>query len=166
MMVLAVRALQAQTARQGTEADREATEFRSPMVLEADFNAAGEWWKLGRFHCDGVALRGESDEGFFWDRPKTERWRSGLTVKMRDLPGGKVEAKFVVSVNNRKHNQDKMVDVRVQIVNGDDVVASETARIKAKDDGDDHNKKIVMTYPAAAIQPTTKLRITMTTKDY
>ena len=59
-----------------------------------------------------------------------------------------------------------MVDVRVQIINGDNEVASETARIKAKDDGDDHNEKIMMTYPAAAIRATTKLRITMTTKDY
>lgn len=157
----------AQTAKQGTDADRGATEFRSPMVLETTVAEEGDWWKLGRFFCDGVSLRGEREEGFFWDRPKTEQWQPGLTMKMRDLPGGKVEVTFGVSVNNRKHNHDKVADVRLEIVNGDEIVATETARIKAQDDGDDHGTKIKTVLPSReAIKPTTKLRLTMTTKDY
>lgn len=167
-------------ATQGTTADVERvspTEFHSPMVLETVFptpaELAGKGWiaipayfNLGRFTCDGVSLRGEKDDGFFWDRPKTETWRSGLTMKVRAIPDNKAEVQMVLSVHNPHHNHDKLVTLHVEIANGDVVVASEAVTIKAKDDGDDHNEKTKTVIPAGAITPTTQIRITMTTQNY
>lgn len=167
----------AQTATQGTETRLSQTEFHSPMVLETAFPSENalrgggwvylpEWLELGKFTCDGVALKGENDEGFFWDRPTTKRWDSGLKVKTQALPNNNVEVRFRVSVNNPQHNHDKMVSVRIEIVNGDEIVALEPARIKAKDNGDGHAALLKTVISRVAITPTTKLRITVTTQDY
>ncbi len=54
----------------------------------------------------------------------------------------------------------------LEVVNGDEVLARESVRIKPEDDGDGHIKNLRWTIPASSLHPTTKLRITMTTQNY
>lgn len=167
-----------QTATQGDPAKvTNPTEFHSPMVLETAFPSENalhggrwvslpEWVELGKFTCDGVALKGDRDESFYWDRLNAEHWYPGLKMKMQQLANGNVGIDLQVRVNNPKHNEDKIVNVRVEIVNGVEVVAAEQARIKAKDNGKANDALLTAVFPRASIRPTTNLRITMTTHNY
>ena len=164
----------AQTAKQGDPAKvTDATAFHSPMILETIFAAADrslwhngkeftlpEWWELGKFTCDGVSLRMDSD--------RRKKWDSGINMKVRDLPGGSVEVKMKVGVLNPKHNSDKMVTLLLEVVNGDEVVAAQSVKIPAKDDGGGHQENVKFTIPGSSLRldPITKLRITMTTQKY
>jgi hypothetical protein len=193
-VILSASAL-GQTAKQG-DASADPTVFHSPMVLEAAFAPADrslwvsdEWtaakeaindikpWRSGyfttveyhglsKFSCDGVSLRGDSDDGFFWNRPPTPQWRSGLTMKQRDLGEGNIEIKVVVLLTNPKHNHDKMVMLRLDVVNGDDVVSSATLRSNVEEGDSAHRATTNLVIASTSIQPTTRLRLTMTTQDY
>ncbi len=163
-------------AKQGSEASTpvDANAFHSPMVLETDFAAgdrvkwpAGssgswftlhEWWELGKFSCDGVFFRSDLD--------RKKQWDPGIRMRVKDLPGGQVQVEMEVAVQNPKHNHDKMVSVRLDAVNGEESVKSEIVQFKAPDNGEGQQEQVTWSLPAASLQPTTRLRITMTTKDY
>jgi hypothetical protein len=80
----------AQVARQGPA---DPNVFTSPMVLEASFVAADrsiwgdkgwhegpDYKALGKYTCDGVALRGDPDR-------TTNEVATGLAMRARELPG-------------------------------------------------------------------------------
>ena len=103
--------------------------------------------------------RGDSDRKIGWDPP--------IVMKARNLPDGNVEVRFDLKVNNPKLNHDKVVMIKLDALNGEEVVASGSARIKAPDNGEGQSdEKLKLVLPSAALVPTTKLRITMTTQDY
>jgi len=162
-----------QTARQGDPAQYPAdpNAYRSPMVLDTIFAAGDrslwkdgkwftlhEWWELGRFTCDGVGLRGGND--------RKKKWDEGLEMRVHDLPGGNLEVRMRVGVRNPRNNHDKIVSVFLEVLNGEDLVASDSLRIQAEDDGDVHDAKLKWTIPTSSLRPTTKLRITMKTENY
>ncbi len=163
----------AQTARQGDASafPVDPNAFRSPMVLETIFAAGDrsrwkdgkwfttpEWWELGKFSCDGVGLRAGND--------RKKKWDEGLEMRVHDLPGGNVEVRMRVGVRNPRNNHDKMVSLYIEVLNGDEHVASESLRIQAEGDGDVHDAKLKWLIPTSSLRPTTKLRITMKTEDY
>lgn len=168
-----VVAVPAQTAKQGDAASLPAdpTEFHSPMVLETAFAAGDrtlwnggkafslpEWWELGKYKCDGVSVRMDPD--------RKRQWDPGLEMRVRDVPGQKVEVKLEIGVRNPKHNLDKMVDLFLEVMNGEEVIGSKSLSIKAKDNGEGNQEDIKWTFPANELHPSTKLRITMKTRNY
>ena len=52
------------------------------------------------------------------------------------------------------------------VANGDEVVASRILQIKAKDNNEGQQETVKWTIAAGSLTPSTKLRITMTTKEY
>lgn len=149
------------------------SEFKSPMILETDFAAGDranwpvgkpawftlkEWWELGKYSCDGVFFRGDRDRHTGWD--------PSIQMRLRDLPPGNVEVQIEVAVQNPKNNHDKIVSMKLEAVNGEDVIKSEIVQLKAPDNGEGQQAQVKWTMPAASLLPTTKMRITMTTKDY
>jgi hypothetical protein len=176
-VILSVTVL-GQTAKQG-DASQIPRCFHSPMVLETVFAAADrtlwtkkdrhesgrdwftvpEYHALGRFTCDGVSLR---------DPTKNGEWRPGLFLSARDLPDGNVDVGIFVKVRNPGANSDKLVKLSFEVLNGDEVVASATMEpINVEDNARGDDGEVRLTVPAAAlrIEPMTKLRITMTTRD-
>lgn len=165
----------AQTATQGDPAKvTDPNAFHSPVIVETVFPAADrslwnngkefsipEWWELGKLSCDGVYFRSDSD--------RKTKWDPAIKLKVRDSPGGNVEIKMMVAVQNPKHNHDKMVTLLLEVVDGDDVLASQSVRIKAPDNGEGQQEENVrFTLPLSSLKlvPMTKLRITMRTQDY
>jgi hypothetical protein len=167
--------LRAQTARQG---DRNAsytpTAFHSPMVLETPFVLADramwagtdlvqEYNALGKYTCDGLALRGRIVN------KHTGEWQSGLWMKAKERAGGKLEITIRVLVRNPKHNHDKHVTIFFEVIDGDQVVATTTlGPVEVEDKGwsQGFSTKLVLPTDALKDDPPMKLRITMTAKDY
>lgn len=52
-----------------------------------------------------------------------------MSMKVRTLPGGKLGVALTVSVSNPKKNEDKMVSLVLEVLNGDEVVAKESVAI-------------------------------------
>jgi len=167
--------LHAQTARQGDRnANYTPTAFRSPMVLETPFVLADpamwggtdlvqEYNDLGKYTCDGLALRGR-----ILDK-KTGEWQSGLWMKAKERGGGKLEISIRVLVRNPKHNHDKHVTIFFEIIDRDQVVAATTlGPVEVEDKGwsQDFSTKLLLPIDTLKSDPTMKLRITMTAKDY
>ena len=163
----------AQVARQGTNPDPNA--FTSPMVLEASFVAADrsiwgnkswhegpDYKALGKYTCDGVALRGDPD-------PKTKEAATGLALRARELPGGKLEVTIGFWLLNPSHNHDKRITVFLEVLDGAEVVAHTTlGPIEVEDKG--HTKPVSFPFviPTAVLttEQAMKMRLTVTAKDY
>jgi hypothetical protein len=119
----------AQVARQGPA---DPNVFTSPMVLEASFVAADrsiwgdkswhegpDYKALGKYRCDGIALRGDPDRN-------TKEVATGLAMRAKELPGGKLEVTIGLWLLNPSHNHDKLVTLLVEVLDGAEVVASTT----------------------------------------
>src|SRR3954465_2422241 len=102
----------AQVARQGTP---EPNAFVSPMVLEASFVAADrsiwgdkswhegpDYKALGKYTCDGVALRGDPDR-------QGKAATTGVAMRAREISDGKLEVTIGLWLFNPAHNHDKVV---------------------------------------------------------
>jgi hypothetical protein len=163
----------AQTAKQG-ELNSTPTTFHSPMVLETVFvladramwrgtNLVQEYNALGKYTCDGLALRGNILN------KETGAWQSGLWMMATELAGGKLEISIKVLVFNPKHNHDKAVTMLFEILDGDRVVATKTlGPFEVEDKGHAQNASTKLVLPTDTLKndPPMKLRITMTAKDY
>lgn len=180
-----------QTVRQGdATATPDPNEFHSPMVIETIFAPADpsrwvsdEWtlqnpkrWRkgaftlpeyhdLGKFFCDGVPIRMNFSK-------RQGMWDSGLSMKLRQLGSGKAEVLIRASVENSGLIHDKIVTLRLEVVNGDEVVGTTTITIRSSTswkhstNDDSGEAKLVLATESLRKDPITKLRITMTTKDY
>lgn len=167
-------AAMAQTVTQGTEAQKQLgpTEFKSPMTVETTFAAADrklwgtgkefsvpEWWELGKYSCDGVYLRSDSD--------RKTKWDPAIKMRVKDLRDGSIEVRLELGVMNPKHNRDRRVNLKVEAVTGEKVLAEDIVHIAAKDNGEGfQDSSIRWKVPLAEINAETKLRITMTTETY
>jgi hypothetical protein len=172
-----------QTVKQG-DSRQDPTVFHSPMVLETVFAASdrslwektdnkygGRYWftvpeyhELGKYTCDGISLTDPTDRS---KRTYEGQWDNSLFMSVRTLSDGNVDLGIRVKVTNPKNNHDKLVDLFFEIMKGDDVSASalmKQLRIEEKSYGDDG--KLTMVLPASTVLSATKLRITMTTRDY
>jgi hypothetical protein len=169
-----------QTAKQGDPGHpADQTVFTSPMVLETAFAASDrslwkrrdlreggrdwftvpEYQQLGKFRCDGVSLRGDTDRKHEWD--------SGLYMSARELPDGGVDVGIWAKVFNPRQNHDKLVTLFLEVVNGETVSAKVAMPpIKVRDRAEPEDGKASLLLPASALLPTTKLRITVTTQNY
>lgn len=161
----------AQVARQGTP---DPNAFVSPMVLEASFVAADcsiwgdkswhegpDYKALGQFTCDGVALRGDPDR-------QTKAATTGLAMRAREIPDGKLEVTIGLWLLNPARNHDKLVTILVEVLDGADVVAHTTRdKIEVEDKGHARAASFPFVMPTAAIKTEgMKIRLTMSTKDY
>ena len=172
-VVLAVSASQTVT-RGGPQKDPVAADRPSPLTLEMDMAAAdrslwgeGKWFStpeyraVGKLTCDGVSLRANYSK-------RRGTWGSGLEMAARERRDGTVEVKVRATVNNPNDNEDKNITVRLEVLNGDDLVQSGTiGPIEAEDNGNDVGGQTTLVIPAAALKttPMTRLRITVTVKD-
>ncbi|MBI3450252.1 MAG: hypothetical protein HY049_15225 [Acidobacteria bacterium] len=156
----------------------EATEFRSPMVIDTIFVAADrsrwlskgssfDWFSadeyrvLGKYRCDGLSIRAN-------DYANAGAWDSGLYFRPRELPDGMVEVEVWVSVLNPRKNHDKSVTVTLEVRNGDEVVTTATiGPWKVEDKGREKVRKGSLTVPSSQLKtdPMTSLRITLTARD-
>jgi hypothetical protein len=164
----------AQVARQGTPVTpTDPNAFTSPMVLEASFAAADrsiwgdkswhegpDYKALGKYTCDGVALRGDTDK-------KTKEVGTGLAMRAREISGGKLEVTIGLWLFNPAHNHDKLVIILVDVLDGADVVARTTlGPIEVEDKGHTQARSFPFVMPAAVIKnDAMRMRLTMTTKD-
>jgi hypothetical protein len=168
-----------QTAKQG-DASADPTVFQSPMILEAVFAPADrslwvsdEWtpskprpWKrgdfttieyynLGKFSCDGLYLRRDGDN-------------SGLVIEKVNPVGANTEVKLEAYVTNPGGVHDKMVTLRLEILNANDVVAAGSTTIKVNCNWCGHRnsegKHLKLLVPSSKLAGS-RLRITMTTQD-
>ena len=175
---LAVLTLQggavAQVARQGSATKPDPNAFTSPMVLEASFVAADrsiwgstswhegpDYKALGKYTCDGIALRGDPDK-------KTNEAATGLAMRAKELPGGKLEVTVGLWLFNPSHNHDKLVTLFLEVLDGAEVVASTTlGPIEVEDKGRARQVSFPFVMPTAVLkaEPAMKMRLTMTTKD-
>ena len=164
----------AQVARQGTaDTSPDPNAFKSPMVVEASFVAADrsiwgdkswhegpDYKALGKYTCDGVALRGDPDR-------KTKEVATGLAMRARELPGDKLEVTIGLWLLNPSHNHDKLVTILVEVLDGAEVVARTTlGPIEVEDKGHAQARTFPFVIPTAVIKTDAmKMRLTMTTKD-
>ena len=165
----------AQVARQGSaNTNRDPNAFTSPMILEASFVAADrsiwgstswhegpDYKALGKYTCDGIALRGDPDK-------KTNEAATGLAMRARELPGGKLELTVGLWLLNPSHNHDKLVTVFLEVLDGAEVVASTTfGPIEIEDKGRARPVSFPFVIPTAVLkaEPAMKMRLTVTTKD-
>jgi hypothetical protein len=187
LLLVAVEGL-AQTAKQGdASADLTPNAFHSPMILDTMFAPAdnslwvGEDWvpanpvpwkggyfttveyqRLNKFSCDGMTIQG-NDYNPIFHRPPNPQWRSGLAMKVKPR-GSDVEVRVRIQLTNPKHNHDKQVMLRLDVLNGDEVVASATMRNNIEE-GNANEHTTTFLVPAAKI-PGSRMRITMTTENY
>ena len=146
------------------------------MILETVFAAAdravwqkpGEWFSvdeyhdLGKFTCDGVALRSKPID-------RKGKWRSGLAMAARSLSEDRVEVRIRATAYNPRGNHDKLVRLHFEVLNGEDVLTAGTmAPIRCPDSRDPEDGELTLVLPAASLRlkPVTRLRITMATEDY
>ena len=155
----------AQTAHQGVGE----VEFHSPMILETSFLAAYRWhWKakeeswitndeyrrLRTLRCEKISI-------------------SSLEMYAREIPGDNVEVRVRVSLLNPDRNDDKEVELLFEVINEivpgvDKVEGSFTLDPVKVKEGATVTRTTKATLPQAVLKtdPITKLRITMTTRDY
>lgn len=160
----------AQVVRQGTP---EVNAFNSPMVIEASFVAADrsiwgdkswhegpDYKALGKYTCDGVALRGDPDK-------TTKEVATGLAMRARELPGDKLEVTIGLWLLNPSRNHDKLVTILVEVLDGAEVVARTTlGPMEVEDKGHAQARSFPFVIPTAVIKTEPmKMRMTMTTKD-
>jgi hypothetical protein len=147
---------------------------QSPLTLELDFAAAdrslwgdGRWFSTPEYHalgtltCAGVALRANYSK-------RRGTWASGLEMAARERPDGTVEVKVRATVNNANDNEDRLVTVRLEVLNGGEPVQSGTiGPIKAEDNGNDVGGQTKLLIPAGALKttPMTRLRVTLTAEE-
>lgn len=164
----------AQVARQGIPViSPDPNAFKSPMVLEASFVAADrsiwgdkswhegpDYKALGRYTCDGVALRGDVD-------PKTREVATGLAMRARELSGDKLEVTIGLWLFNPSHNHDKLVTILVDVLDGAEVVARTTlGPMEVEDKGHTQARSFPFVIPTAVIKSEgMRMRLTVTTKD-
>jgi hypothetical protein len=161
----------AQVARQGAP---DSNAFVSPMVLEVSFVAADrsiwgdkawhegpDYQGIGKFTCDGVALRGDPDR-------QTKAARTGLAMKAREISDGKLEVTLGLWLLNPARNHDKLVTILVEVLDGAEVVAHTTLdKIEIEDKGHARAGSFPFVMPTAAIKSEgMKMRLTMTTRDF
>ncbi|MEX1243680.1 MAG: hypothetical protein WEB59_00630 [Thermoanaerobaculia bacterium] len=187
-VLLVASVLRGQEVKQGDPNAVTSTDFHSPMVMTTVFAPADkslwvsdEWrpanpkpWKngdfttveyygLGKYSCDGLLFR---------DGNRNGTWNSGLTMSVSNKVGGKVMVEMTAHVTNPGPVHDKFVTLLFEVTNGDQVVASTTITIKVKQNWrtkmEENGEEGVIALSADALKsdPITKLRITMTTKDY
>ena len=187
---LSAAALTAQTAKQGDAAALPIEDFHSPMVIEAAFAPADQslwvrddWspenkkpWKtgrftipeyhgIGRFTCDGLSIRDDYSK-----RSKT--WRSGLRMSTEPLSDGRVKVHVNVVISNPGEVHDKIVSVLLEVLNGEEKIASGSVQIRVtgrwthKAIEKDESAELIVPVDSLRRDPITKLRITMSTKDF
>lgn len=184
----------AQIATQGDARTRaDPTEFHSPMVLSTVFAAADpslwvsdawtpedhkswrkgafttpEYHDLGKFTCDGLSLRGDYNN-------RKNTWESGLSMEVHKLAGQRVEVRIRATVTNPGHGHnvhDKVATLVLDVLNGEESVASTTMAIKVsaswvgKVEDNDREARLVLAADNLKTNPVTRLRITMSTRDY
>jgi len=124
-----------------------------------------EYHDLGKFFCDGVPIRMDYSK-------RKVTWASGLSMELRQLGGGKAEVLIEATIENSGFIHDKIVTLRLEVVNGDEAVGATTITIKSSTswkhstNNDSGKAKLVLATESLKKDPITKLRITMTTKDY
>ena len=143
------------------------------MVLEASFVAADrsiwgdkswhegpDYKALGKYTCDGVALRGDPDK-------KTNEVTTGLAMRARELPGDKLEVTIGFWLLNPSRNHDKLVTMIVEVLDGAEVVARTTlGPMEVEDKGHTQARSFPFVMPTAVIKnEAMRIRLTMTTKD-
>jgi len=144
------------------------------MVLEASFVAADrsiwgdkswhegpDYKALGQYTCDGIALRGDPDR-------KTNEAATGLAMRAKELPGGKLEITIGLWLLNPSHNHDKLVTVFLEVLDGAEVVARTTlGPIEVEDKGRTRPVSFPFVIPTAVLKTdrAMKMRLTVTTKD-
>ncbi len=176
-------ATQAQTVRQGETEPVIPHVFRSPMVIETIFAATDratwgkrdwlepeEYHALGEYTCDGVALRGNVYQGHKRHIGRDRGgWDAGLAMRVREEPAGILQVGIRASAWNRRHNHDKAVTLFFEVISGTAVIGSGVlGPIGTKDNETSSDGAVMIRVPIAALKAelSTKLRITMTTKDY
>jgi hypothetical protein len=163
----------AQAVRQGN-AEPDANAFRSPMVIQASFVAADrsiwgdkswhegpDYKELGKYTCDGLALRGDRD-------PKTRENRTGIAMRARELTDGRLEVTVGLWIFNPSHNHDKAVTIFLEVLDGSQTVAQTTlGPMDVEDKGHASFAKYSFVVPTNVLKPAAdmKMRLTMTTKD-
>lgn len=176
LMVSSIPDGAAQTVKQGAGSPAEQTSFNSPMVLETEFAAAnrslwepsqghepGAWFSteeyhaLGRFSCDGVYLRKDFNG-------KHGTWKSGLEMAVLPAEGGNLTVKVRAAADNPDDNHDRKVDILIEVVNGDKVIATASPS-KVIEEGNSKYFTTNFSLPAALLRsaPATKLRMTVKT---
>jgi hypothetical protein len=169
-----------QTAKQG-DASPEPIAFHSPMVLEAVFAPADralwvsdDWtpkdpkpWKSGefttieyynfsKFPCDGLYLQREGQT-------------AGVVVEHVRQIGAETKVKLEVSVTNPGPVHDKRVTLLLEVLNAGETVATSSTTIKLnqsfRESVESNSKYVTLLVPSSKV-PGSRLRITMSTKDY
>ena len=135
-----------------------------PEPWKSGYFTTVEYHALSKFSCDGVSVRGDSENGFFWNRPKSPQWQSGLAMKQTSF-GGDIEVKVLVRLTNPKHNHDKQVMLRLDVLSGDEVVSSATFRNNVEEGDESVPGTTKLLVPSSKLAGS-RLRITMTTQDY
>jgi len=124
-----------------------------------------EYHELGKFFCDGVPIRQNSSR-------RKGTWDSGLSTKLRQLGSGEAEVSVEATIENSGLIHDKIVTLRQEVVNGDEAGGATTITIRSSTswkhstNDDSGEAKLVLATESLKKDPITKLRITMTTKDY
>jgi hypothetical protein len=176
-----------QTVKQGGTGVADPNEFTSPMVIETVFAPADQtrwvsddWtpedplrWKhgaftvpeyhaLGRFYCDGIPIRRNY-------RKRRGTWDSGLSMKVTPVGGGKEEVTVYATIENSGLIHDKIVTLLLEVLSGEERLAVAKVVIQSstswKHSTSDDGGKATMVLASDRLKDT-KLRITMTTKDY
>lgn len=167
LMVALTAPAVAQTAHQGSTTQppkpdpANYEEFKSPMVLETVFLPADrnlwrqEWFtgveyqRLRRFRCDLVSI-------------------IGLEMGAKETPGDKMELGVKVTLHNPDHGHDKRVRLLFEVLDGETVVAQFSMPEAKVKEGAVVSKTLAtsMSLAVLKVDPSPKMRITMTNWDY
>ena len=134
----------------------------NPVRWKRGYFTTVEYQRLNKFSCDGVTIQGDDYNPIF-HRPPYPQWRSGLVMNVTPR-GSDVIVKVRIQLNNPKPTHDKQVTLRLDVLNGDEVVATTTMRNNVEE-GDARSPTTTFLVPAAKI-PGSRMRITMTTENY
>ena len=103
---------------------------------------------------------------------KDDSWKPGIVMQVKPVVDGKVRININAWVTNPGTVHDKMARLVFEIMNGEEIVGTARLIIKAKQnwrgkpDETDEETKVVLPATALKRNPTTRMRITMTTADY
>ena len=143
-------------------------------MLEASFVAADrsiwgdkswhegpDYKALGKYTCDGIALRGDPDKT---DKRNRNRARD---AGQGDFPEAELEVTIGLWLLNPSHNHDKLVTILVEVLDGAEVVARTTlGPMEVEDKGHTQARSFPFVMPTAVIKNAAmRMRLTMTTKD-
>lgn len=158
----------------GDPGEKGAADSPSSLTLDLDFAAAdrslwgdGGWFSTPEYHAlgkltfGGVALRADYNK-------RRGTWASGFEMAARERQDGTVEVKVRATVNNPHDNEDRLVSVRLEVLNGGEPFQSGTiGPIEAEDNGNDVGGQTKLLIPAGALKttPMTRLRVTLTAEE-